>query len=327
MTIEVTLHCLDANGNEVPDCTPDAKTYLIDCDSLGRPSVVTEVVRLQRPISLQTATALRETDHTFDFVVGDLNGDGALDLVAIMKSKTVTVSTEVHALSGASTFQSFLLHTGTALHETDSTFAFALADWNRDGALDLVAIKKSNTDTNRTEVHVLSGASNFQNFILQTGTALHETGSTFDFALADWNRDGTLDLVAIKKSNTGTNRTEVHILSGASSFQRFILQIGTALHQTDHTFAFAMADWDGDGIPDLVAIKKSNTATHSTEVHVLSGASNFQNFILQTGTSLHETDHTFAFALADWNGDGNLDLVAIKKSNTDTHTTEVHILT
>ncbi|WP_208921653.1 hypothetical protein [Streptomyces capitiformicae] len=47
-----------------------------------------------------------------------------------------------------------------------------------------------------------------------TGTALHETDATFDFGLADWDRDGRPDLVALKKSNTGTNSTEVHILGG-----------------------------------------------------------------------------------------------------------------
>jgi hypothetical protein len=92
-----------------------------------------------------------------------------------------------------------------------------------------------------------------------------------DFTMADWNGDGHLDLIAIKKSNTGANRTEVHILSGASNFQDFILQTDTALHTTDNTFDFAMVDWNGDGRPDLVAIKKKNTTTKRTEVHVLAG--------------------------------------------------------
>jgi hypothetical protein len=76
-------------------------------------------------------------------------------------------------------------------------------------------------------------------------------------------------LVAIKKSNTGTNSTEVHILSGESNYKNFTLQTGTALHPTDNTFDFAMTDWNGDGKPDLVAIKKSNTGTNSTEIHIL----------------------------------------------------------
>jgi len=78
-------------------------------------------------------------------------------------------------------------------------------------------------------------------------------------------------LVAVKKSGTGTGTTEVHVLSGKSNFQQFILQTGTALHATDATFDFAMTDWDGKGRLDLVAVKMSGTGTGSTEVHVLAG--------------------------------------------------------
>ncbi|MDP9221750.1 MAG: VCBS repeat-containing protein, partial [Actinomycetota bacterium] len=275
---------------------------------------------------LQTGTALHETDFTFEFAVADWNGDGRPDLVAIKKGNTGSHSTELHVLSGASNFQNFILQTGTALHETDITFGFTLADWDGDGKLDLIAVKKANTGTHTTEVHILSGASNFQNFILQTGTALHETNQTWDFHMADWDGDGRPDLIAIKKLDTGTNSTEVHILSGAANFQNFILQTGTVLPETGSEFEFAVADWNGDGRPDLIAIKKSGTGTNSTEVHVLSGASNFQDFLLQTGTALAETDQTFSFDVTDWNGDGKLDLVAVKQSNTGTNSTEVHIL-
>ena len=111
-------------------------------------------------------------------------------------------------------FQSYIIQTGTPLHETDGTFDFVMGDWNQDGRPDLIAIKKSNTGSNSTEVHILSGASNFQDFILHTSTPLHETDGTFDFVMGDWNQDGHPDLIAIKKSNTGSNSTEVHILSG-----------------------------------------------------------------------------------------------------------------
>jgi FG-GAP-like repeat len=110
----------------------------------------------------------------------------------------------------------------------------------------------------------------FQQFILQTGTALHPTDQTFDFAVARWNNDTIPDLIAIKKNNTGTQSTEVHILNGTTGFQQFILQTGTALHPTDQTFDFAVADWDNNTRPDLIAIKKNNTGTQSTEVHIVS---------------------------------------------------------
>jgi hypothetical protein len=82
--------------------------------------------------------------------------------------------------------------------------------------------------------------------------------------------------VAISKSLTGTNSTEVHILSGASQFQKFILQTGTALHETDNTWDFEVArdlqdEFHMYDMPELIAISKSLTGTKSTEVHILSG--------------------------------------------------------
>ena len=80
----------------------------------------------------------------------------------------------------------------------------------------------------------------------------------FEFGVAA-NRD----VIAIKKSGTGTGTTEIHVLSAASGYQRFSLQTGTALHQTDQTFAFGVAL-----NRDVCAIKKSGTGSGSTEVHV-----------------------------------------------------------
>ncbi|WP_043998044.1 Calx-beta domain-containing protein, partial [Microcystis aeruginosa] len=74
-----------------------------------------------------------------------------------------------------------------------SLFEFEVADWNKDGFLDLIGIKKNTTGTSSTEIHILSGATHFQTFLVQTGTLLHETGDNFEFEVADWNRDGYQD--------------------------------------------------------------------------------------------------------------------------------------
>jgi hypothetical protein len=230
------------------------------------------------------------------------------------------------ALPAPPNYQGWLLHTGTPLPETDNSFAFALGDYNRDGVPDLFVIKKSGTGTGSTEVHVLSGASDYQSWLLHTGTPLHETDGTFAFGVADYDGDGISDLFVIKKSGTGTGSTEVHVLSGASDYQSWLLHTGTPLHETDNSVEFALGDYDRDGMPDLFVIKKSGTGTGSTEVHVLSAAGDYQSWSLHTGTPLQETDDKFAFGVADHDGDGKADLFAIKKSSTDTASTEVHVV-
>jgi len=152
-------------------------------------------------------------------------------LYAIQKRGTGSKSTEIHVLSNRNCYQGFFLQTRTALHETGDNFEFALAP-NRD----LYAIKKTGTGSKSTEIHILSKKSNYQRFSLQTGTALHETGDDFEFALAP-----NLDLYAIKKRGTGSKFTEIHILSRRYRYQRFSLQTDTALGETNDNYEFAVA--------------------------------------------------------------------------------------
>ncbi|MFI5908548.1 tyrosinase family protein [Dactylosporangium sp. NPDC051541] len=103
----------------------------------------------------------------------------------------------------ATPYQSFRWQTGTALHETDDTFEFEVA-----ADRDVFAVKKSNTGSMTTELHILSAAGGYGCFDRQTRTALHRTpGAQFQFALG---RDR--DVFAIKRNGTGTHRTELHVL-------------------------------------------------------------------------------------------------------------------
>ncbi|HYX39450.1 MAG TPA: FG-GAP-like repeat-containing protein [Oligoflexus sp.] len=279
------------------------------------------------PFNVQTGTGLHETGNNFELLLGNYDGDQLPDLFAIKKSGTGSQSTEVHVLSGASNYRSFVLNTGTGLHETGENVEFKLTDWDGDGRSDVAAMIKNSTGTSSTEVHILSWASNYRSFILQTGTALHMTDANWEFGFADWNRDGKSDLFAMKKDGTGTGTTEVHVLSGATNFKNFILQTGTALHKTDRMFDLEVGDWNLDGRPDIVAVAKQRTGSKSTEVHVLDGASAFSKMIFQRGTLLEETDDRFSFAVADMDRSiFGLEVVAFKKSSTGTNSTEVHVL-
>jgi hypothetical protein len=227
------------------------------------------------------------TPGRFQFFSYDWNGDGIADAVAIKRNATGTQSTEVHILDGATHFTTFLVQTGTGLAETDSNTEFALADWDFDGIPDLFAIIKQNTGSATTEVHILSGASGFRDFILHSTSAFGTTTSQWTFKVADWDWDGVPDLIAIAKYWTGTNSTEIHIVSGASGFQEFTLHTGTPLGTTDSNWDFSVMDYDGDGSPDVIAMSKNGVGTNSTEVHVLNGSTGFNYFLVEEGTSLY----------------------------------------
>lgn len=145
-------------------------------------------------------------------------------------------------------------HTRTALGPTDRSRAFAL---NSRG--DLVAIKKNNTDSRSTEVHVLAANTSLRQYSLQTGTPLPPTDDTWEFALGPHD-----DLYAFQKSGTASGTTEVNVLTAASNYQQFALRSPTALHDTDETWALRVA-----ANRDIFCIKQSDTMTDTTEVHVL----------------------------------------------------------
>lgn len=155
------------------------------------------------------------------------------------------------------------------------------------------------------------GQSAYLSFRSHTATALHETGASFEFAIADND-----DVFAISKSGTGTGTTELHVLSAAGGYQSFALHTGTIFGEAVDNVTFLLGP-----NRDLYAIAKYGTGSHTTEVHVISAASGYSQYSLQTGTALHETDGAWEFELAN-----NGDLFAIKKSGGGSGATEVHVL-
>ncbi|HEX8538231.1 MAG TPA: SH3 domain-containing protein [Cystobacter sp.] len=198
---------------------------------------------------------------------------------------------------------------------------------SEDGDGNVYAVMRASTGTGTTEVHVLNRATNYQSFIYETGTALHETGTdgSWMFRMADYNNDGRQDLWAIAKNAV---QTDVHVLDGATNFQTFLLHAATGLHNTgtDLTWVFLVGDYNGDGRKDLYAVNKN--ANGKMDVHVLNGADNFKTFLLHavSGSANTGTDNSQMLDLADSNTDGRLDLRTIAKGATGSGTTEVHIL-
>lgn len=241
----------------------------------------------------------------------DWDADGLPDLVQLHE---VDGYVALRILSGASGFRSVVAEATTPQPVEDADVDLGMADWNRDGTPDLFLVKKSNTGTRQVEAHVLSGAAGFRQWLIEIGTA-QPVGATMDFSVADVNGDARPDLVGVKRAATGSGKVEVHILSGADNFGRFSVQTATAQGLTDAPARYVVTDWNADGKLDVAGIKTGATGTGSVEAHILSGATAFTTFLVQTGTGLTPAAGEGAdFAFADWDGTGRPDLLAVTRT-------------
>ncbi len=127
-----------------------------------------------------------------------------------------------------------MLSTTTALSSVpnDYSWNFELGDYNSDGNPDLYAIKKV-SGTGKTEIRILNATGNFNSFLLNRTTLLGQTGSdnAWSFKVGDYNRDGALDIYAIKKMGA-SGKTEVFVMNGADQFQSYVAVISTTLGTT-----------------------------------------------------------------------------------------------
>ncbi|KAF7571097.1 HET domain containing protein [Pyrenophora tritici-repentis] len=192
---------------------------------------------------LQIGTMLQEAGNQFSLVMGDSSKEGPPDLIAVSETGTRDENIEVNVVHGAGNCQIFLLRIATTdftpLLSWTKQLDFTLTDWNGDDTLDLVVIKKSHTTTNSTEVYILSGASNFQHILLQTGKKLEQTDNTWTFGMGKWATGEQSDLFAINKES---NPPEVYVLRGNDNFQSIILHAEINLDTANADFDFLVTD-------------------------------------------------------------------------------------
>ncbi|MDG9669446.1 FG-GAP-like repeat-containing protein [Hahella sp. CR1] len=285
-----------------PGCAPGANrplapnVYVLNKQG-GARTTFQKLLRSKSFISTAAQnSALEAANEAWQFDMTDWDRDGYMDIAGFKKRNTGTGTTEVHIMDGKSGLQRFIFQSGTALGYINVNDHMAIRDYNGDGQPDIWAILHNTTGSGRTEVHVLDGR-NPQNFLLHDATGLGlRPNSSDEFLISDYDRDGRPDLWYIAKRG-GSNRTEVHILSAQSGYDNFVVHSATALHATDDNWSFRVADFNGDGAPDLIGFKRNGV--NSTEIHVLNGANNFQNFLFQSATELPKGSADNVYLISD----------------------------
>ncbi|WP_041841361.1 FG-GAP repeat domain-containing protein [Actinoplanes friuliensis] len=113
-------------------------------------------------------------------------------------------------------------------------------------------------------------------------------------------------------------------------FQNPLVTTVTGMGSTDARSDMVTADWNANGTTDLAVVQRNGTGSGQTELFIFEGAPtfqrHFQRLLLHTATVLGPTDERHSFSLADWNGDGRLDLFVVQKSGTASGRTELRIV-
>ncbi|MGI8608628.1 MAG: arylsulfotransferase family protein [Candidatus Dormibacteria bacterium] len=237
---------------------------------------------------------------------------------------------EVHGLYQPANYGAFVLHAATAFAPSSaSDWQFFVAPYNGDGQPDLIGVHLRNTNSGLVEVHVLSAASGYNDFILHTATPLVALppNAPFEFTVGSLDGDHRSNLYAIALDGTSSGMVEVHALSDASGYTAWVVHSATALSAPLRTGSWQFRVGDAGGQGDLVGISHTATGSGHTEVHALARSSSYSVFSLHTATPLGYTqDSQFSYTLGDHDADGTPDLYAVAMNGTSSGRTEVHVL-
>jgi hypothetical protein len=288
--VDITADADDTFAVAFGDFNRDGRLDLVS-GNFGQPNRLYLNNRSEDPFEGVSGSDIStDADSTGSVAVGDVNRDGALDLVVgnlgqpnklYLNNKT---STPFSGVVGAN-----------VSGDSHSTTSIALGDIDRNGTLDVVA--GNHNQTNR--LYLNNGSSDPFSGVLGTEITT-DANATTSVALIDLDTDGDLDLVEGNEnqpsryySNNGTSNPwngamGVDITSDASG-----------------TVSISLADIDIDGDPDLVAGNRNQR----NRLYLNNGTSNpFAGAVGSDITS--DEDDTFAIALADVDGDGKLEVVA-----------------
>jgi FG-GAP-like repeat len=242
--------------------------------------------------------ALTASESPGEMELGDVNGDGSLDL-AFVTHDSYGVTLVLGDGKGGLAFapnSPFLMKDGHLPH----THGLGMGDLNGDGKLDLATVNNADNDIS---IAFGDGRGNFT----RARSPFAVGPSPYPLALGDLNNDGHPDIVATTTA-TGPQRAQqlphsraLNLLlnDGHGSFRASRLPL-----RTGQPWFVAIGDLNGDRKADLVATHHEQTA-----LTVLLGDGK-GGFTEMSGSPFDFGHDVFRIALADTNRDAKLDAIA-----------------
>lgn len=263
-----------------------------------------------------TPTPVITTDQRLDY-----NRDGYPDLWAVDMRPDDGGDTQVWVFDGR--YPTQLMHfKQTTLPQQPIALntAFAAGDYDGDKRPDLWLFHRRMDDSGTTALRILDIRGEILYDLLEdTPTVLPPLTDDVRFAIADYNRDGRLDIYAFIPDKA-TKKLYLKIVNGVN-FTTLLadVQTGFAAPGTYADVHFAAADYDDDGISDLWRIHPRAGSMGQPMVTVLDGA-DFLTPLADSELPLpasHTDMHLLGFVVADFNRDGTPDVWRVNRKTGD----------
>jgi hypothetical protein len=313
---------LDTHSVAYGDLNGDGKVDLVladQCSNENCPNGSVSVLLGNGDGTFQTAVSYNSGgEGTLSVVVGDVNGDGKLDVILAnscnSNNNCTNGSVSVLLGNGDGTLQSAVNYDSGA----NSSQYVALGDVNGDGKPDVLVandcVSDSNCSNGTVSVLLGNGDGTFQTAVIYNSGGQNAVS----VVLGDVNGDGKPDAVVANScaSNSSCSNGSVSVLLGNGD--------GTFQAPVSYSSGGQSAGWvvlgdvNGDGKPDVVVanncVSNSNDcSTGLVAVLLGNGDGTFQQALGYSSGG----DYASSVAIADINGDGKPDLLVANQSDSD----------